>query len=182
MISLALVLKHLIGKNETTTFLHMAHEQPKILRRAIQLLRKLGKTFTCMEDLEGYLRENKRPKKIFTSNFWSVNDMEFDHVVIVVNQSGYYLKYYIPQAINRCKYDLTFVLLPKKNENNQKGSLLKLSKIISRIRNEKNKETVANMIEELKHKSLVKRLDVAECKDYEKNCSCYSICYLLTKE
>ena len=48
--------------------------------------------------------------------------MEFDHVVILVNQSEYYLKYYLPQTISRCTHDLTFVLLPNEKENIKKGS------------------------------------------------------------
>ena len=175
VISLALVLQHSIGKNETTTFLHIADEQPKILRRTIQLLRKLDETFSYTEDMEGYLQQNKKPKKIFANNFWRVNGMEFDHVVIVVTKSEYYLKCYLPQAISRCTYDLTFVLLPKDKKNTKNGSLQKLSKFISRIRNQKTKETVEIIIEEMKRESLVKQLVVAECKDCEKNCSCYSI-------
>ena len=100
--------------------------------------------------------------------------MEFDHVVIFVNQSEYYLKYYLPQTISRCTHDLTFVLLPNEKENIKKGSFQKLSKIILRFSNEKIKETVANMIEELKLESLVQRLVVDECKDCE-NSYCYSI-------
>ena len=175
VISLALVLQHSIGKNETTTFLHIADEQPKILRRTIQLLRKLDETFSYTEDMEGYLQQNKKPKKIFANNFWRVNGMEFDHVVIVVTKSEYYLKCYLPQAISRCTYDLTFVLLPEDKKNTKNGSLQKLSKFISRIRNQKTKETVEIIIEEMKRESLVKQLVVAECKDCEKNCSCYSI-------
>ena len=38
VISLALVLKDFIGENKTTAVLHITDEQPKILRRAIQLL------------------------------------------------------------------------------------------------------------------------------------------------
>ena len=105
----------------------MADEQPKVLRRTIQLLRKLDETFPYTEDNEGYLQENKKPKKIFANNFWRVNGMEFDHVVIVVTKSEYYLKCYLPQAISRCTYGLTFVLLPEEKENTKKGSLKKLS-------------------------------------------------------
>ena len=36
VISLALVLKHFIGKNKATTLLHMADEQPTMLTKTIQ--------------------------------------------------------------------------------------------------------------------------------------------------
>ena len=95
--------------------------------------------------------------------------MEFDHVVIIVSRSEHFLQYYLPQAISRCTFDLTLVLLPQEKENTKKGSLQKLRNFFSRTRNKKNVETVANMIEELKRASLVKQVVVAECKACEEN-------------
>ena len=168
VISLALVLKHTVGNNKTTTFLHMADEPPKILRRSLQLLMK-HETVSYTEDMEMYLQENKKSKMIFASNFWSVNGMEFDHVVIIVSRSEHFLQYYLPQAISRCTFDLTLVLLPQEKENTKKGPLQKLRNFFSRTRNKKNVETVANMIIELKRASLVKQVVVAECKACEEN-------------
>ena len=173
VISFVLVPKHSIG-NKKTTLLHMADEQPKILRRTLQLLTKLEKTFSYTEDIERYIQENNKSKMVFASNIWSVNGMEFDHAVIIVSQAEYFLQHYLPQAISRCTFDLKLVLLPKENEST-KGPLQKLSNIFSRTKNEKNKETVTDMIEELKLASLVKQLVVAECKNWEENNSCYSI-------
>ena len=174
VISLALVLKHSIGNNKTTTFLHMADESPKILRRSIQLLMKHDETVSCTEDMEKYLQENKKSKMIFASNFCNVNGMEFDHVVIIVSRSEYYLQHYLPQAISRCTFDLTLVVLPQEKENTKKGPLQRLRIFFSRTGNKKTVETVANMIEELKGASLIKQVVVAECKACKEN-HCYSI-------
>ena len=168
-ISLAVLLKHYIGNKKTTTFLHMAAEAPKIFRKSVQLLRKNDESFSYTEDMEEYFQENKKSKMIFASNFWSVNGMEFDHVVIIVSRSEHFLQYYLPQAISRCTFDLTLVLLPQEKENTKKGPLQKLRNFFSRTRNKKNVETVANMIEELKRASLVKQVVVAECKACEEN-------------
>ena len=173
VIFLALVLKHSIGNNKTITLLHMADKQPKILRRAIQLFTKLDQTFSYTEDIEGYLENSKKSKMIFVSNFWSVNGMEFDHVVIV-SQSEYFLQHYLPQAISRCTFDLTLVLLPNEKEDTKEGIIQKIWNFFSRTITEETKETVANMIEELKRQSLVKQVVVAECKACEEN-YCYSI-------
>ena len=175
VISLASILKNLIAKNETTTFLHMADEQPAILKRIFQVLRKLDKTFLFTQDIEEYLHKDKQCKMIFSSNFRSVNGMEFDHVIILVSQSEYYLKYYLPQAISRCTYDLTFLLLPEENKDIRKGTLSKISNIFQSTRNNNAKETVANLVEELKREFLVKQVVVAECKACEKCFDCYCI-------
>ena len=68
IISLALVLKGIIDKNETITVLHMPDEQPGILRSTIQLLTKLDKTFSCTQDVEEYLQKSKQAKMIFCSS------------------------------------------------------------------------------------------------------------------
>ena len=93
VIALALVLQNFIEENETTTVLHMADEQPTIIRRAIQLLQRLDETFSYTQDLREYLQNKKQSKMIFSSSFCRVNGMEFDHVVVVVSKSDYYLKY-----------------------------------------------------------------------------------------
>ena len=112
---------------------------------------------------------------IFSSSFRSVNGMEFDHVMIVVNQSEYYLKYYIPLAISRCTYDLTFVLLPKDEFGIENSFLFEPSNVSSTIRNDEAEETAASMIEELKRECLVEQVVVAECEACENNSDCCSI-------
>ena len=176
VISLALVLKNVIDQNKTTTVLHMADEQPRILRRSIELLpRILDETFSYTQDIGVYLQKNQQSKVIFCSNFCRVNGMEFDHVIIAVSQSEYYLKYYLPQVISRCTYDLTLVLLPKDKIHTRRGPLEKFHNVFSRIKYDKTKETVVNMIQELKLEHLVKQVVVAECKACEENCNCDSI-------
>ena len=176
VISLALVLKKLIGKNEATTLLHMAEEQPRILRRTTQLLpRLIDEKFSYTQDIEEYLQKTKQSKMIFSSNFRRVNGMEFDHVIIVVSHSEYYLKYYLPQAMSRCTFDLTLVMLPKDKMKSKKSVVQNLKQKLKKHRSEKNKETVSNMIEELKHQCRVKQVAVSECRLCENNRDCYSI-------
>ena len=176
VISLALVLKKLIGKNEATTLLHMAEEQPRILKRTTQLLpRLIDEKFSYTQDIEEYLQKTKQSKMIFSSNFRRVNGMEFDHVIIVVSHSEYYLKYYLPQAMSRCTFDLTLVMLPKDKMKSKKSVVQNLKQKLKKHRSEKNKETVSNMIEELKHQCRVKQVAVSECRLCENNRDCYSI-------
>ena len=170
VVSLALVLKKSIDTNETITVLHMADEQPKVLRKTIRLFQKLDGRFSYTEDIEIYLQKKKSSSMIFSSNFRSVNGMEFDHVLIVVSQSEYYLKCFLPQAISRCTHDLTFVLLPKDEMDNEEVFLQEPSAVSSKIRDDETKETVANVIEEWKRQNLVKQVIVAECKACEKSC------------
>ena len=175
VVSLSLVLKDFIGNNLKTTFLYMADKKPVILRRSVQLLLRLDENFLYTQDIRKYLQKSEQSKMLFCSNFCRVNVMEFDHVIIVVDQSEYYLKYYLPQAISRCTYDLTFVLLPKVKINIKKGSSQKLSHFFSKSRNDETKETVGKMIHDLKREDLLKQMVVTECKACENNCDYFSI-------
>ena len=171
VISLSLILKSIIGKNKQTAVLHLADDQPMILRRAIQLLLSLlDQRCSYTQDTGVFLQNSKHSKMIFCSNFHRVNGMQFDHVVIVVSQSEYYLKYYLPQGISRCTYDLNFVLLPKDKTNVQKSFWQNFRSLTFQTA-----QTVAHMMEELKRNCLVNQVLVVECKACENNSRCYSI-------
>ena len=90
--------------------------------------------------------------------------MEFDHVVVLVSHTEYYLKYYLPQLISRCRYDLSFVLLPNEEQ------------LVYTCERKEIKETVGDMIEEWKHESLMKQINVVECETCEddSNYNCIS--------
>ena len=120
-------------KTKSIFILQIADRQPKLLRRAIKLLPKiLGESFSYTES------------------------------IVVVSQPEYYLKYYLPQAISRCTYDLMSVLLSNDTTVIKKDSLQKLTNFFSRGRNCDSKETVADIIEELQQGSLVEKMVVAE--------------------
>ena len=157
VIFLALVLADITNEHKKTVLLHMSEEKPDILEKAILLLpRRLGNVF-CTESIKDYTQSDRPGKTILSSSFRRVNGMEFDHVVIFVSYSEYYLKYYLPQVISRCTYDLNFVLLPKENQERENDKLID------------SKETVAGLIGEIKQKCLAIQLDIVECQTCEED-------------
>ena len=116
----AVVPSELMSRNKTnkaSTLLHMTDEKPQILKRAMQLLLTFLRNVSYTESIEEYLKKSRKSKMTSLSNFRSVNGIEFDHVVILLNSSKYYVKYYLPQAISRCTHDLNFILLPREERN-----------------------------------------------------------------
>ena len=69
----------------------MTDEKPEILKRTMQLFPKLLPNVSYTDSIEEYLKKDRKSKMIFLSDFRSVNGMEFDHVVILLNSSEYYL-------------------------------------------------------------------------------------------
>ena len=193
VIALTLALNKFISENKKTTLLYTSDKEPKILRMAVHLfphiVSKVCKTETIKEyeviyteSFEEYL-ENKEARMVFVTNFRSVNGMEFDNVLILLNRSEYYLKHFLPQMISRCNCNLNFILLPKENESVKRvSSLTKLSNFLLRSKSVEEKFTVGNMIEDWKEKSLVESCEwdyrIIECQKQtckeDRKCYCIS--------
>ena len=163
VIALASALSEFIKRNKTTTLLHLTDEKPEILKRALQLFPTFLANFSYTENTEEYIKKREQSKMILTSNFRRVNGMEFDHVVILVNHSEYYLKYYLPQVMSRCTYDLNLVLLPKGLQTEESRKTIEA------------KGTVEEIIEELRQECLIKQMDVVECQICKEDSDCYCI-------
>ena len=195
VIALTLALNKFISENKKTTLLYTSDKEPKILRMAVHLfphiVSKVCKTETIKEyeviyteSFEEYL-ENKEARMVFVTNFRSVNGMEFDNVLILLNRSEYYLKHFLPQMISRCNCNLNFILLPKENESVKRvSSLTKLSNFLLRSKSVEEKFTVGNMIEDWKEKSLVESCEwdyrIIECQ--KQTCKEDRKCYCILSE
>ena len=167
----ALLLLKFISENETTVLLHLSRKTPEILIKAVQVLRKHPQSdFLYTEEIDKYFEAVDRSTKVvFLTNFSRVNGLEFDHVIIFANNSEYYLKQYLPQAISRCTYNLKIVLLPMERINTAKG----IQKILNNIYPKKDKiktnDTVASMANELVDKRMMEKVLVVDCKSCANN-------------
>ena len=163
VIALASALSEFIRRTKTTTLLYLTNEKPEVLKRALQLFPALLADYSYTDNTEEYIQKSKQSKMIFSSNFRRVNGMEFDHVVILVKQSEYYLKYYLPQVMSRCTYDLNLVLLPKGRQIEESKKTIEAKGIVEEI------------IEELKQECLMNQMDVVECQICKEDSDCYCI-------
>ena len=194
-IALTLALNEFISENKKTTLLYTSDKEPKILRMAIHLFPLIVSKVCKIESIEKYeviytdrLEEyfkNKETRMVFVSNFRSVNGMEFDNVLILLNCSEYYLKHFLPQMISRCNCNLNFILLPKEKESVKRtSSLVKVSNFLLRSKSVEEKFTVGNMIEEWKRESLVESCEwdyrIIECQ--RQTCQEDRKCYCISTE
>ena len=163
----ALLLLKFISENEATVLLHLSRKTPEILIKAVQVLRNCPQSdFLYTEEIDKYFEAVDRPTKVvFLTNFSRVNGLEFDHVIIFANNSEYYLKQYLPQAISRCTYNLKIVLLPLERINTAKG----IPKKLKRKDKIKTNNTVASMANELVDKRMMEKVLVVDCKSCANN-------------
>lgn len=165
VISLALVVKQFTSESKTTVLLHMTDEKPGILKTTLQLLQIVlaKESMLYTESIEEYLKKERHSQMVLISNLRSVNDMEFDDVIVFISYLEYYLKFYLPQVISRCTFNLNLVLLPNGKETNKHTNM-----VIT-------KDTVTNVIQKFKQECLMEQTDAAEWKTCYEVCNC---CYI----
>ena len=178
VISLALVLRKFTSESKTTAFLYFTDEEPDILKKAVPLLLKISfHNVLYKRSIETYLQEkDSEANIIFSSNFRSVNGMEFDHVVIFCRYSEYYLKHYLPQVMSRCTHNLQLVLLPKKERIGKFKFLVKIFRFIKKYIRRTHEDTVERMVLDLKKSDFVETILVDECRRCQRmsNVVCYT--------
>ena len=102
--------------------------------------------------------------------------MEFDHVILLLTHSEYYLKYYLPQAISRCKYDLNLIFLPKLKGTVKKHHAKNLLDCSLRSEVGKHKYTAGDLNKEWKQETevLIKQWNVADCRICEETSNIFT--------
>lgn len=178
VISLALVLHKFTSESKTTAFLYFTDEEPNILKKAVSLLLKISfHNVLYKRSIEKYLQEKDNESNIiFSSNFRSVNGMEFDHVVIFCSYSEYYLRHYLPQVMSRCTHNLQLILLPKKEKIGKFNFLMKIFRFIKKSIRRTHEYTVERMIQDLKKSDFMEPVLVDECRRCQRmsNIVCYT--------
>ena len=164
VISLALILKRFIGKNKRTVVLYLTSGKPLILTKALFGIKQID-DIVSTENIEMFIDEDgpTMRKKVLSCSFHSLNGMEFDHVIILLTHSEYYLKYYLPQAISRCTHDLNLIFLPRLKETVKKHQANKTFNCFSRNKGSKDQYTIGDMKQEWMQKDLTKQWNVEEC-------------------
>ena len=107
---------------------------------------------------------------VLVSSYATVKGLEFSEVLLILEKDEYHQKQYIPEAITRCRSDLSVLVTPpwkKKNQSNTVEDLVARWKEINNIKIEK------------KNMSILKLKTIGFCSDkackklaYEKSIHC----------
>ena len=104
--------------------IHFEQSPPSILIEALNVtFKSVNVTFQVSLNVQDFM--SKKNNYILVTNFRHVRGMEFENVIVVVNSEEYFLKHYLPEAIARCKSNLSLILLEgrslRKEEETAKG-------------------------------------------------------------
>ena len=85
---------------------------------------------------------------VLVRSYATVKELEFSEVLLILEKSKYYLKQYIPEAIARCRNDLSVLVRSprkKKNQSNTVEHLVNYWKNINDIKMEKQKKPILKL-------------------------------------
>ena len=104
--------------------IHFEQSPPSILIQALNVtFKSVNLTFQVSLNVQDFI--SKKNNYILVTNFRHVRGMEFENVIVVVNSEEYFLKHYLPEAIARCKSNLSLIMLEgrslRKEEETAKG-------------------------------------------------------------
>ena len=102
---------------------------------------------TLTDDVEKYLT-NTNDNMVLVSSYNTVKGLEFSEVLLILEKGKCYLKQYIPEAIARCRSDLSVLVRSprkKKNQSNTVEHLVDYWKNINDIKMEKEKKPMLKL-------------------------------------
>ena len=145
---IAFFLKEIIDiKSKRIAILHFESTNASWLNELLQL-ESCFKSLTLTDDVERFLT-NASDNMVLVNSYDIVKGLEFSEVLLILEKDEYHLKQYIPEAITRCRSDLSVLVRPpwKKNyQSNTVENLVDYWKKINNIKIKKEKESILKLL------------------------------------
>ena len=144
---IAFFLKKVIQiESKRIAIIHFETTNALWLQRLLQL-ETCFKGLTPTNDVEKYLA-NTNDNMVLVSSYATVKGLEFSEVLLILEKDEYHQKQYIPEAITRCRSDLSVLVRPpwkKKNQSNTVEDLVARWKEINNIKIEKKNMSILKL-------------------------------------
>ena len=106
------------------------------------------KGLTLTDNVEKYLT-NRNDNMVLINSFAIVKGLEFSEVLLILEKDEYYQKQYIPEAITRCRSNLSILVRPpwkKKYQSNTADHLVNHWKNVNNIKIERDEKPILNLL------------------------------------
>ena len=121
---IAFFLKKVIDiESKSITILHFESGNALWLYQLLQL-ESCFEDLTLTDDVETFLTSKSKSdgKIVLVSSYDTVKGLEFSEILLILEKDEYYLKQYIPEAITRCTSNLSVLIRPSWNQENNNPS------------------------------------------------------------
>ena len=125
MALIAFFLKKVIHiESKRIAIIHFESNQPIWLQQLIKL-ENCFKGLRVTDDVGEFLT-NTVDSMVLINSYNTVKGLEFSEVLLILEKDEYYLKQYIPEAIGRCKSNLSVLIRPSWKKNNLSNTVKNL--------------------------------------------------------
>ena len=148
MTLIAFFLKEVIHiELKRIAIIHFESANAPWLQQLLQL-QSYFKGLTLTDDVEKYLN-NTNENMVLVNSYATVTGLEFAEVLLILEKDEYCLKQYIPEAIARCKSNLSILVRhpwKKKNQSNTVDHLVHHWKKINNAKIKNEKKCILNLL------------------------------------
>ena len=125
MALIAFFLKEIIHiELKRIAIIHFEPTNAPWLQQLLQL-KSCFKGLTLTDDVETFLT-NTIHNMVLVSSYNTVKGLEFSEVLLILEKDEYYLKQYIPEAIARCRSNLSILIRPPWKKNSPSNAVKEL--------------------------------------------------------
>ena len=114
---IAFILMDIIHiKSKRIAIIHFKTTNPAWLVQLFEIesLQSLSST----DDVGTFLK-NSNDNMVLLNNYNTVRGLEFSEILLILDENEYHMKQYIPEAITRCRSNLSILIKPPWTKNNQ---------------------------------------------------------------
>ena len=138
-------------KRKRVAIIHFEFETPNWLKQLLRLKDFQG--LTVNSDADKFMnltldRDKKKSKiqEVLVTDFRSVKGLEFSNVLLLLNESEYHCRHFLPEAITRCMSKLSILLVPCHEEFNKSETVLTIADEWEQINSGRLKNPILNTV------------------------------------
>ena len=113
-------------KSNRTTVIHLESEDPPLWLKSLLQLRSISPSLTVTTKVEEFLK-NKNENLVLVKNLNFLRGLEFSKVLLILDSNEHHLRHLIPEAITRCKENLTILIRPLVRGKHLSGTVKELA-------------------------------------------------------
>ena len=111
-------------KSKRIAIIHFKTKNPLWLLQLLEI--ESLRSLTLTNDVGAFLN-NPNDKMVLLNNYNTVRGLEFSEILLILDKNEYHMRQYIPEAIARCRSNLSILIKPpwkKSNQSNTKEGLV----------------------------------------------------------
>ena len=113
-------------KSNKIAVIHFEPEDPPLWLKSLFELERISETLTVTIKVEEFLKDTSK-NLVLVKNLKFLRGLEFSKVLLILESNEHHLRHFIPEAIARCKSNLTILIRPSIHGNHPSHTVADLA-------------------------------------------------------